>query len=184
MDENTKKVFSIYKIPLLISLTLSIILIALRIVRQPLDIASIFLGALAGSFVLDLEYFIYAYFLEPEKDFSKTLVAFVKHKDFQNALLYIDYHKDELKDKTLNSVLFQIVIALICIFIVPSAGGYFVKALVLSIFVNSIYRLMEYYHTSKLDEWFWELKSKPTKQGTILYTLGLLAILAYCLSIF
>jgi len=139
------KVLSIYKIQLLLSLTLSIVLIALRVEKNALNIAQIFLGAFAGTFLLDLDYFIHAYFLDPTADFSKTLVSYVKHMDIKSAFAFIHYHRHDIKEKTLNSALFQIAIGAGAIFAVSSNASLFVKSLVISAYINSIYRLAELY---------------------------------------
>src|SRR3989304_4124190 len=66
-----------YKTQLFISIILSIVLIALKVTTQPVQIGLIVLGTLLGTFILDLDYFIHAYFLEPTSDFSKTLTGFM-----------------------------------------------------------------------------------------------------------
>jgi hypothetical protein len=178
-----EKVFSFYKVPLLISITLGVVITALGVVREPLQIAFIFLGTFLGTFVLDLEYLLNAVFIEPERDFSKTLIAFIKHNDFLNAAKHIQYHKDEFKDKSLNSALFQIIIGLFCIFVIYSTESFFAKALVLSVFANSIYVMFEYYYQDKMDEWFWTFKAKPSKQGVIYYIGALIFTFSFCLYI-
>lgn len=179
-----KKFLGLYKIPLLLSLTLAMVLIAINVVKDPLTIAFILIASLLGAFVLDLDYFIYAYFLEPEADFSKTLVAFVKHKDIVNAFQYIEYHKKEMGERTLHSVVFQLVLVGAAIFAVSASTSVFVKAAILAIYVNSIYRLLELYIADDFDEWFWALKTKPTKPKVLIYIFVLVGVLVYCLTIF
>jgi hypothetical protein len=177
----SKNFFSLYKFPLLISLTLFLAIIAIKVLRSPIDISGAFLGCMLGTFVLDMEYVIYAYFLEPEKDFSKTLIAFVKHKDLNNAAQFIYYHKDEFKDKSLNSAIFQVVMAAVSIFVVSATTSFFIKALVLSIFASTLYKFAESYFENKTAEWFWTFKSKPNKSGLIIYSLLIITVFVYCL---
>jgi len=179
-----RRLLALYKISLLASLTLAVVLIAVKVVKDPLSIAFIIIAVLLGTFVLDLDYFIYAFFLEPEADFSRTLVAFVKHKDILNAFQYIEYHKKEMGERTLHSVVFQLVLVGAVIFSVSAATSVFVKALILSIYVNSIYRLIELYITDDFEEWFWALKTKPTKPKVLIYIFVLVGVLIYCLTIF
>ncbi|HSX39302.1 MAG TPA: hypothetical protein VLI92_01805 [Candidatus Saccharimonadales bacterium] len=179
-----KKILDVYKIPLLISLTLGVVFIALKIERQPLTIAFIILGTLLGTFFIDLDYYIYAYFLEPNADFSKSLRAFISHKDFLNTIAFIQYHKNDIQDKILSSLLFQIVLAGAAIFVTASTTGIFIKALVLSTFVNSVYRLNEETMQNSHESWFWALKSKPSKTAVYIYEFFLVLIFLYCLFIF
>ena len=179
-----KKLFSFYKVPLLISLVLSVVLVALNPSKPAFSFTQIFLGAFIGTFFLDIEFFLYAYIFEPETDFSKTLLGFVKHGDFVNAFLYINYHRDEVKDKSINSGVFQVVMALVCISVVLATTYVLMKTLVLSIFANSMYRFAECYYKGNIDEWFWALKKTPGKQALFLYAVGLVGVLVFCLYCF
>ena len=179
-----KKFLTIYKVPLLISLTLGIVLVSVDLTREPIQIATIFLASLLGTFFLDLEYVIYAFLMEPNKDFSKTFRSFIKHYDFSNAAQYIEIHKNEIKDKTLNSALFQVILAIFAIFVVSSSTQLFTRALVVSVLANSIYKLIEARYEGRLEDWFWALKEKPNQQGVVIYIGCLLMAMVYCVSSF
>lgn len=178
-----KKLATLYKNPLALSLVMFIVILAFRAELKPLNISLILLGTLLGTFFLDLDYIIYAYFLEPKADFSLTLTGFFKHKDFSNALSFMFNHREDLKDKTLNSFLFQVVLGALLVFVTASNTSIFIKALMISAFVNSMYRMYEYYILGKSHEWFWALKDKPSKNGVITYAIVLGAILIYCLTL-
>ncbi len=178
MNKTTK---SLQIIPLLISVTVAVILIAVTGTREPLEIGYIAFGALCGAFFLDLDYILYAFWVEPKKDFSKNLTTYIKHKDFKNALSYVQTHKNEIKDKTLNSALFQLVFALFSIFIVSSPNNILVKTLAISVMANSLYRMAECYFENNIEDWFWSFKDKPNQKTLIGYTLGLLLVLTYCI---
>lgn len=181
MDKNTK---NIQIIPFLISITLIIILIALTGTRNILEIIYISIGAFLGTFLLDLDYILYAYWMEPKKEFSRNLTAYIKHRDFKNALIYIKTHKNDIPDKTLNSALFQIVFVLFAVFIINSPNNTLIKVLTLSTIANSLYRMAEYYFENRINYWFWSFKNKPSKKGFIFYTIGVLLVLTYCIASF
>ncbi|MBD3365800.1 hypothetical protein GF360_00450 [candidate division WWE3 bacterium] len=163
------KIFKIYKLPLLVSLTVFIVITALAVLKEPLEIGVVFLGSLLGTFFLDLDYIIYAYFTDMSTDFSRTLRGFFKHNDYSNAVSYIYYNKDKVKEKTLQSILFQIVIGAFSIFMVFSPINYFAKAVVISVYVNSLYRLAERYAKHDTNDWFWMLKDKPSEKNVKIY---------------
>ena len=179
-----KSFLSTYKTHLLLSLTVSIVLIAIKVAKDPLTIAFIIVGSLLGTFVLDLDYFIHAYFLEPTSDFSINVRAYIQHKDFIGVFRYINLHKDDVKEKVLHSVLFQIVWVGVTIFGVSASESYLVKAIALSTYINSLYRFAEYYVAGRYEEWFWSLKQKPTKRNALIYTGILIAIFIYTLTLF
>ncbi len=184
MNAVLKKMFDLYKIQFLASATVCVVLIALKTTLPPLGFTLIILGSLVGTFLLDLDYIIYAFFIEPEKDFSTTVRAFIKHKDLFNAITYIHLHREEVKDKTLNGAMFQMILAGAALFVMSSPASLFVKALIVSTFVNSIYRMWENYFDDKIDDWFWGLKFKVNKNSLIWYTVGLGVALVFSLWLF
>jgi len=178
-----KSAISLYKIPLLLSLTVATAFVALTVTKDPIIIGIIVFLCILGTFVLDLDYFIHTYFIEPEKSFSKNLRTFVKHKDLTNVIKHILLHQDEIEDKTLNSALFQITLALFSIFVMYSDVYYPIKAFILSILANSIYRSLEICLTKDTTLWFWSFKRAPDKKGAIIYTIVITLIFGYCLYI-
>lgn len=178
-----KNWLSVYKIPLLLSLTVAIAIVAILVIRNPFAIGFIILGSLLGTFVLDLDYIIYAFIIEPNADFSKSLQSYIKHKDFGNAFQYVQYHKNDMGEGTLNSVVFQLALAGIALFGVSAASSYLIKALILSTFANSIYRLLILYFANDYDEWFWALKNKPSKQNVVVFIVALTGVLLFCFTL-
>jgi len=178
-----KKIWNIYKIQFVVTLTLIIVIIATKIIKTPTTVFLAALGAILGTFVLELDYFVYAYFLEPEKTFSVTLKGFMQHRDFAGALDHIYFNKEEVKEKTLNSVLFQIALAGVSIFVTSSSTGLFIKTFILSAFANSIYKMADYYFDNKSDQWFWALKKMPTENGILVYGAMMVLVLAYSITL-
>ena len=178
-----KSPLSFYKVPLLISFTLGVVITALGVIREPMQIGFVFVGTILGTFVLDLEYVLNAILVEPGRDFSKTLLAYIKHNDIANAIRHIQAHKDDFKEKSLNSALFQIILAFLSVLVIYSTRTFFTKALVLSVFANSIYVMFEYYYQNKLDEWLWTFKAKPSKKGFLMYASVIVFVFAFCLYI-
>ncbi len=179
-----KKIISVYKIPLLLSLTLFVVLIALNVTREPLLIAATLIGCLIGMFVLDADYFLQAYILEPEQDFSKTFRGFVEHKDFGSLVNHIYYHKNEVKERTLNSALFQIIFSALTVLVLSSSGNTLIKATAMSVFVNTLYRMIEMYFEGTINDWFWSLKLPKTRNTFYLYSVIMLAVFVFCLTLY
>jgi hypothetical protein len=175
-----KQLLSLYKISLILSVALAILLISFTVETRPLQIAVIVLGSLLGSIVLDLDYFLHAYLLEPDADFSLNLKAYVLHHDFKGALSYLNTHKDEVKEKTLNSGLFQILLIGILFLILYSTINIFIKVFLLSLYANSIYKFAENYFLHKsFEDWFWFIKGTPKKEMVGGYIILLLIFFFY-----
>ena len=177
------KILSTYKLNLLISLTLSIVIIALRVEKNPVNIGLIVLGALIGSFVLKLEYFMYAYWNEPNASFSESFKEFIKAKNYQGLIAFVEVNKYDLHQRILHSVLFQVLLAFTALYLVTSSG-IFGAALVLSTLVQSFYEMYtehEDKHTST--NWFWILKQTPSKKFQIGYVFAMGLFLIYILTL-
>ena len=173
-----KKIVEIYKIQFLVAVTLFAALMAIMVPRDPLNIAMIVLGCILGTFVSDLDYIIYAFFTDPTEDFSVTLKGYLRHKDYINALSYVFYHKDDVKEKTLHSVLFQVILAGLTFFMIFSPLNLFTRILILATFANSLYRIGEAFFAEKANDWFWPLKEAPSQKGVKIYIiLNVLALL-------
>lgn len=179
-----KTFLSSYKVPLLLSITVGVVLIALRVEKDILNITLIMMGSLLGILLLELDYILYAYFLEPTKEFSKTLQGYISHKDIGRAITYIHYHKTEVKDKTLNSALFQIVLGILMIFVMSSDTNLLIKSLIISTYVNTIYTMLNEYFEGRIKDWFWSLKGTPTKNTLIIFTSVLILLLVFSLTLY
>lgn len=175
----------IYKVPVLISLTLAVMLISISVARGPLAITYIAIGTILGTFLLDLDYIIHAYFFDNETEFARNLKHFLQDKDYKNAILYMHNNKHMLPEKTLNSVLFQVALAVLAYFIISSSGNMLIRAFVLSAYVNSMYRYAElYFNQHSPEQWFWVLKDKPTQDGLKIFGMALIGILIFLLATF
>ena len=179
-----KQIFNKYKFPALISLVLSVVIIALKLESKPLNIALIILGSLLGVFVLDLDYIFYTYLVDPKHYFSGKVSELVRGKNFGSALLYIKHHRDELRNLPLHSALFQVCLIILCFYTLISTRGLFGKALILSTLSQSFFEQAEDYAKNKnLDSWFWMLKIKLSKNLLIVYFSALFIGFLYLLSL-
>jgi hypothetical protein len=173
-----------YKTALLLSLTAAIVIIALNVVRDPIVIALIVIGSLLGTFIMDLDYVLHAYFIEPTDTNSGLIKDYLYHRDLNGLAEFIRSHKDEIRNKTLHSALFQIILGLATIFVLNSSSGVLLKTLILSAFLNSIYRFIEEYLRNEAGDWFWSLKINTSPQNIYVFILVLAATLLYSFYIF
>lgn len=175
-----KQLLNLYKIPAVLAITLSIFIISFTVETRPLQIGLIVAGSILGSLILDLDYFLHAFFLEPDTDFSVSLRSYIRHKDFKSALSYLNTHKDEVKEKTLNSGLFQIMLIGILFLVIYSTVNIFVKVFLLSLYANSIYKFVENYFLHRsFEDWFWFVRGTPKKEMVGGYIVLLLILFFY-----
>lgn len=174
--------FKFYRIPFIISASLAVVLISQVYKGGNLELALIILGAISGMFFLDLDYFLHAYLLEPEDNFSKMLKDYIKQKDLVGAFNYIIFHADEVQNKTLNSAIFQIALIFFNLFIVRSDVSIFFKTLLLTTHLNSIYRFFYFYFQGHGRDWFWILKKEPS--AIAIYGFNLIVLMSISLAIY
>jgi len=118
---------------------------------------------------------------EPNSSFAISVFGYIKSKDTGGLIAFINEHRDDVKEKSLNSALFQMILVPVALFVSYSTKSYFAKTFVLSMLANSIYRLIECYFEGDIKEWFWALKVTPKKSSVLLFIIVLLAILIACL---
>ncbi len=176
-------ILSTYKLKILVSITLSIVLIALRVEKAPINIIAACVGALLGTFMLELEYIIAAYWTDPDSEFSPNFRELISQGNYATAIIYARKHGYSLKQRTLHSVLFQLVLAFLLYYLVTSFASLLSIALVLSIYIQTFYAMYEENdETHSIVSWFWILKKQPSKGTQILYLLAMVAVLVYIFS--
>lgn len=173
-----------YKIKLLISLTVTIVIIALRVEKNLLNMFLILSGTILASFILDMEYFAYAYLTAPAAEFSLGLKELVKNKNYLNLIEYINAHKYGIEKRTLHSILFQLALALLLLAVSVPNERVFGLSLALCTLVQTFYEMYEdSQRIGTVQNWFWILKSTPSKTVITSYLLAMGLFFVYILRV-
>lgn len=172
-----KNLINLYKVQLLISITTTIVVIALTTQRVPLTILLMFIASIISIVVVDLDYIFHTYIFDQELEFSKKFKEYIKNKNFIGAIIYANKNEDLIKEKTIHSALFQSLFALFTLFIAFSNIDIIFKTATLSIYCNLLYKYIEYIYTKDINNWFWAFKIKDVKEVTAFYTTGLILLL-------
>ena len=177
------KIIGAYKLNLLVSLTLSVVIIALRVEKSWVNVVSILLGCVTGTFFMELEYFTMAYLNDMYSDFSRTFKDLMDQGNYVAVISHIRANRYSLKQRTMHSVLFQISLAAILYFLTTSSASLFSFSLVISVFVQTFYLMYEEFDERRdVSSWFWILKEAPSRTSIILYLLAMGLFLVYILS--
>jgi len=178
-----KQLLQKHSLNLLLALVLFILILALRLETHPINILWILVGCLLGSFLLDLDYYLFAFLVEPSHHFSIRVKEFFNQKNLVGMVAYVSTHTDVLPRLTLHSALFQVIMAIVVLYVLTSSASVFGQAFVLSGFLASIYKISDqYFKTNNVDSWFWILKEKPTKKFIKIYLTSLVIIFFYSLT--
>lgn len=100
------------------------------------EFISLFFGLLVGSFILDLDHFIYWFYLQPQDNESRLVqLAFTK-KDWPTILqIYLIKHQTH-QNLIFHHHLFQIILVLISLFVFTSSGHVFGMAALLALHLH------------------------------------------------
>jgi len=175
------KLLSAYKTSLLLSLVLAVVTIAFRLEVNVLNIGAILLGFPLGMILLEMDYFLFAYLIQPEHHFSQMLKSLVKDKNWPGLITYLVDGKSEVSGSVLRSAFFQIVILGISLFSTMSRVGLFSSCFVLGMsaqLLSEQYRLWK--EKKPLDDWFWNINMVLNSRSLSIYFGVVGAVLAYC----
>lgn len=183
--------FKYYRIPLILAVSLSLVIITYKSslllenanTMSYLNILGIFVGAILGIFILDLDYFIHAFLLEPKSQVSNLIKTYIKDKDIIGAFNYIILHSDQFENKTLNSLVFQVALSIFSMLIVIDPGvPFLIKAMVISTLLNTIFRFYYFYFQGFGNDWFWILKKIPNKY--VVFVINLIVLVFVGISVY
>lgn len=150
-----------YKIPLLISLVISLALIAFRAESYWLNAIYIFLGGIVGFIFLDMEYLIYAYVIDPMTDIAAEIKSYLAQKNIKEFLRFINENEHTFGEVSIRSMLFQVTLCVFTLYVVTTNSWVFVQSMCLSMLASLIYyQIIEFQRTRTLERWFWIYSGK------------------------
>ncbi len=154
-----------YKIPILISLATGLVYLALSSDSSPITAILGFVGALLAVLVLDAEYILTAYFIDPQHEKATYIKDMLRGKHFITLADYLTKNEYSFGELSIRSVLFQIVLAVFNLYLVVTNSFSLVTCLCLALMGNILYaQLIELQETGTLERWFWVYDGALTKR--------------------
>src|SRR3989344_2876757 len=147
-----------YKVPLLIGLTLAIGVIVFSPSVTFFRALFAVLGAVSGILLIDAEYIMQAYLIDPYNEYSIRIKEFVSQKRILGLIRYIDENEYRFGEMSLRSILFQVMLAIFGFYFVTTNANVFAQCLAISLFANLLYaQILELAATKTISRWFWIL---------------------------
>ena len=185
-----------YKTNLLLALVLAVVIIlryqnvfaALAflpisvVTGQPilaLFIPQVLAGTLLSVFLLDLEFVLQAYFYDPASTFSTGLRDLLAQKNWVGLAGFAEAHQDEIKNPVLRSSVFQVVLIILCAYLVISRVSLLGTSFALGVLLQSI--ILGYQRRHK--DWFWEIKLALSNTAISIYFVVVSLALLYLLTV-
>lgn len=100
---------------------------------ENIEIFYVFLGVLFGSFVLDIDHFIFWYFLKPNLEESRLAKAAINHRDFKAVYRLLKTSHQTHYNLVFHHYFFQSILVIFSLFIFTSTNNLFVSSLIISL---------------------------------------------------
>lgn len=114
----------------------------------------IYFGYLAGLVMPYLDFFLYAFIIKPDSNYSKSLRNVIDRRDLKSIIPLFDFSKVDKNFLIIYSALFQIVLFVLALFITTSSASHFGRGVVLSFYASVCIKYI-YHYLAKDDISFW-----------------------------
>lgn len=126
----------------------------------------LWLGGLVGTFLLDIDHLLYALWIYPHELTSMRVRHLVEQRRFKETLvLLVDTHDERLK-LSFHTALFQLILYVVCFFVLTSTGSLFGSGLVMAMALHLLkdeFDLLLRGREEHLRQWlFWQVKTEIT----------------------
>lgn len=180
-----KKEITTHLIPSIILLTLFIIFFWSQI--SAFDIITLFAGTLIGTFLIDVDHFIFCFITKPNQPCSQKARAFLNEKKYSQAIsTVISSHKNHHQLSFHNAVFIPIW-AIFTLFVITSTTSLFAQSLCLASYLHLLKDIWQEQLTipQNLNHWlFWQVKTPVNLTHQRYFVFTITAIFFLLLSIF
>jgi len=136
----------------------------------------LWLGGLAGTFLLDIDHLIYWFFFQPEKQDSQMAKVLWQKRDFKGLLLLLGRYHDTHLRLIFHTALFQAVLFIFSFYIFTSSGSLFASGLVAALNLHLLKDEWKEYLEKKYDHlknWlFWQIKREISSETQKIYLIA------------
>jgi len=150
-------------------------------------ILALFAGSIAGTFLIDIDHFIYCFITKPDKPCSQKARAFYNQKNYHQAINTVIASHKEHHQLTFHSAVFIPIWAVFTLFIITSTTSLFAQSLVLASYLHLLKDIWEEELTvpDNLNNWlFWQVKTPVNLITQRYYVFAITIIFLALLTIF
>lgn len=122
----------------------------------------LWLGGLAGTFLLEIDHLLYTLVVYPEETTSKQVKQFLTRRQIKEGLVLLAATSQERARLIFHSALFQPVLFILCFFVLTSTGNLFgaglVMAMALHLLKDEVQSLLRGKEERLRQRLFWQMK--------------------------
>lgn len=121
-------------------------------------------GALIGTFLLEIDHFLYVLLIQPQEVTSQRIKRLIQQRRFKKALVLLTDTREERTRLPLHNALFQVGFFGVCFFVLTSTGSLFGAGLVMAMALQLLkdeFELLFKGREKYLRQWlFWPIKAE------------------------
>lgn len=145
-----------YKIPFLFSIVVSLAIIVLPGEVSILNAVLALVGSFLGFLLIDLEYLIHIYIVDPSSELSMRIREYLSNRNFIGLVDFYNREEYSFGELSIRSAMFQVVLSALALMTITNQSWIFGRGVVLSMTINLLYfQFQEYIKTGTLQRWFW-----------------------------
>lgn len=111
-------------------------------------------GGLIGTFLPDLDHFLYVYIARPNELTSQRVASLISQKQYQNALNLLNQTRYERTMPIFHTILFQFIFALLAFFVTSSSASLLGTGLVLAILIHLwLDQVQDFFKFGNINNW-------------------------------
>ncbi|MBI3397039.1 hypothetical protein HY045_01035 [Candidatus Woesebacteria bacterium] len=164
-----------------VSMVVLFFLIALFKQTFNLNVIWFFVGGVLGTFLPDVDHFIYIYYLAPQELTSQRATTMLGRGNVWAALDLLTDTRYERSKLIFHTVVFQAVFTLLAFLVVTSSGSLLGKGLVLAFLLHFVVdQFIDLIKIETLTNWFSSLNINLTKEKmTLFWVFNLIVVLLF-----
>jgi hypothetical protein len=171
-------------LPLLIILIIIEVYWIFRQVPYP-EFIFLTLGFTLGSFLLDIDHFIFWFYRKPNLEESRLAQIAFRRKDIRSLIKLSEITNKKHYDLIFHHYFFQIALVFITFFVFTSSNSTFAKAMLLALNLHLLIdEINDYFYDKKtLQKWLFARESRQLSIDSIKYYLMVFIILLFTFTI-
>lgn len=149
-----------------------VFLILVSLVHWQLKLSLLFfwLGTILGYCLLFLDQVVYCCFQAPHEFNSQRVRRLFSQKQYREGLILLLQTRGERERVIFHSVFFQVVLLVVCFFVLTSSSSLLGKGLVLGLLFHSLFDQLESFRKEgQINNWFWQFSLAPEKNLQVFY---------------
>jgi len=156
--------------------------LVMAVLRQYLQFSYLpfFVGALVGTFLPDIDHFIYIYYLRPHELTSQRAKSMIQKRDFVGSWNLLSSTRYERTNLVFHNAWFQVLFLILTFWVLSSSLNLFGRGLVLAFSLHLLVdQFIDLRDTKSLSNWFAQLSITLSRTQVTIYLLVVSSFLLF-----